>query len=242
MNHPLLLLSYPQPSNGNSGHWFATVSKWLQALRHLHREAALEFCPTLPKQGQSLPEQPTIEEIDFLLQKAGEAGCRFGSIYIPVDLAKSDEGLGEEISRVDGWIDLASYAEFRAARLSLEHPETLAQPGPRRILENIIEYMDDMDLQAILFISGSSLAWGSEFLNQYQKKLKHPLGLGLPWEAAVRRSVSDLHLRQVTAVSLDVPLPLDMPGIERQVLEIESLFGDVQPILVVCPREGEKDS
>ena len=124
MNHPLLLLSYPQPSNGNSGHWFATVSKWLQALRHLHREAALEFRATLPKQGQSLPEQPTIEEIDFLLQKAGEAGCRFGSIYIPVDLAKSDEGLGEEISRVDGWIDLAS--RFRQLRRAAAAPSSFA--------------------------------------------------------------------------------------------------------------------
>ena len=242
MNPPLLLLSYPQPSNGNSEYWFATVSKWLQALQGLNREAALEFRAALPKPGQSLPEQPTIEEIDFLLQKAGEAGCRFGSIYIPVDLAKSDEGLGEEISRVDGWIDLASYAEFRAARLSLEHPETLAQPGPRRILENIIEYMDDMDLQAILSISGFSLAWGLEFINQYHKKLKHPLGLGIPWEAEVRHRVSDLLLRQVTAVCLDVPLPFDMSGIERLVLEIESLFEDAQPILVVCPREEGKNS
>ncbi|HQH71921.1 MAG TPA: hypothetical protein PK360_07565 [bacterium] len=240
MNNPLLLLSYPFPADGNIEGWFSTVSNWLRAFEDLAMETALEYAVERPGPGSTGPEQPTIEQIDRLLQMAAGAGCRFGSIHIPVDPAKSDENLGDEISTIDGWTDLASYAEFRAARISLAHPEALAQPGPRQFLQGILEYMDDMDLQAILNVTPASMTWVKEFLDQRAAQSKHPAGLGLPWEWIKENDGSKLPLSYLTAVRFVESQPLNAGGIACRYREIESRFGGTKPILVVELKQGDR--
>ncbi len=201
-------------------------------------EAALEYAVERPGRGAPSPEQPTIEQIDRLLQQAAEAGCGFGSIHIPADPEKPEESLGDEISTVDGWADLASYAEFRAARITLARPEALSQPGPRQVLKSIIEYMNDMDLQVILDSTPSSLPWGMEFRDQHAMQLKHPLGLCLPWDWVNAAEGSPLPTPYIAAVRFDAPLPLNPGEITRRYRQIESRFGEFKPILVVSPQKG----
>ncbi|MBN2327453.1 MAG: hypothetical protein JXR73_09890 [Candidatus Omnitrophica bacterium] len=123
-------------------------------------------------------DNPPIEEIDPLLSGPREA--QFGALRIPVDLDQPENRIGEEISAIDGWADLASYADIALVRLFLLHTEFIESPHIEHMLKEILHYLNDMDISSSLRLPISMISNLPEYLDKILRNPEFPCGLDIP--------------------------------------------------------------
>ncbi|MGC9330139.1 MAG: hypothetical protein ACP5I1_21060, partial [Candidatus Hinthialibacter sp.] len=104
----------------------------------------------------------------------------FGALRIPIDLDQPENKVGEEISAIDGWADLASYADITLARLFFVHSECIETPHIQYMLKEILHYLNDMNIFTSLRLPPSFIAARPEFLETLLRDPDFHGGLDLP--------------------------------------------------------------
>lgn len=136
--------------------WEQSLSQleaWIRSIGILETGIRIELPIRRAGQEGWISDNPPIDDIDRLLQRVQECGCILGSLWIPIDLLQAEKSTGNEISLIDGWADLASYAGIPLARFALFHAESQLSPPVNDFLRNSIAYMNEMEVGVSLHIS-----------------------------------------------------------------------------------------
>ncbi len=154
MNSPKLILSFKKNSALGFEQWFGAALASLEEIRRVEANSFIEL--PIERHGRNgiFSDNPPIDELDVVLQRLLESDSPLGSIHIPLNMDQTEENIGIEISAIDGWADLASYAGIELARFNILSPDTMAQVYVQEALSITIGYMNDQDIAVSLSSSG----------------------------------------------------------------------------------------
>ncbi len=99
-------------------------------------------------------DNPPIDDLDVVLQRLIKSDSPLGSVLIPVSMDQPEENIGIEISAIDGWADLASYAGIELARFTIISLDTLDKEYVQEALSVTIGYMNEQEITVTLSSSG----------------------------------------------------------------------------------------
>lgn len=176
MPQPDIILSNPAVSDRDLAGWFESLG-WLDEL--IRPEGPMTFVELCARRGGlpgHLKDHPSIERLEELMKLAAENGCGWRSILIPLDVAGNRETLGKEISAVNGWIDLASYAEIPRMTFTIADPPCCSSPDARYALEETIGYAAEMDVTFSVCVDAASRSDVTAVLDTLNKQFEKPAG------------------------------------------------------------------
>lgn len=175
MTQPLLVLSRSQIPEVQGDQAFWKTLPMGSLLEAFKLKTALELPIRRAGQEGWVSDNPPIEEIDPLL--SGFQEMPFGAMRIPVELDQLENRIGEEISAIDGWADLASYADIALVRLFLQHTEFIESPPIQSMLKEMLHYLNDMEISTSLRMPTSMISNLPEFLNKILRNPESHCGL-----------------------------------------------------------------
>ena len=156
MNSPKLILSFQKQSVQGFEQWFDTALASIEEIRKVETNSFIEI--PIERHGRNgiFADNPPLDELDVVLQQFLESDSPLGSILLPVNINQTEENIGIEISAIDGWADLASYAGIELARFRILSPDAMTQEYVQKALSITIGYMNDQDIAVALDSSGDT--------------------------------------------------------------------------------------
>lgn len=225
MIQPLLVLSCPHWFQGNLEATLSHAIQWRQHLNAYSIESALEIPVRRAEQEGWISDNPAIEDIDRLIQQAKEASCRLASIRIPISLNQPDKNLGNEISAINGWADLASYSDIPLVRFALLNTEFLSKTFTQNLLANTLSYMTEMEISVSLCgVEGTSSALSS-LINQLDNKTEPHWGLETHFDCSPDRFEKPFPISSIPQ-TVSVPISGEFSQIPTLYDQIRSFYGD----------------
>ncbi len=146
MDSSTFVLSIPASPDRDDDVWCQQAWELGRFLFHSNLDFSLELKAKRFGQGGHFEDNPPISRIDSLIRNAEDKNLQFGSYFVPVNLNRSENEIGAEISAVNGWTDLAVYTGAFLARIKFASLPDFSQQAPRNALQQIFHYMFDMDL------------------------------------------------------------------------------------------------
>ncbi len=177
MPQVLPILSNPAVSENDFASWLGTMVGFQSIPGTDTSGLPIELTAQRGGCRGNLDDHPSVEQMDELLSQTAEHHCRIHSLFIPFDLRRTGDSLGEEISAIDGWIDLASYAEIDRAVFHLIQPSTGSQPDAQYALEQTFDYAIDLDIAPSICIEPAQQSAMTGVLEPIQAKYERSLGL-----------------------------------------------------------------
>lgn len=224
MNHSDLLLSRFPISSGLESVIEQTV-QWKNELNGLGVDVALELPVQRVGRKGWIADNPPIEEIDQIFTWAHERQSRFRSLLLPIELDQSEKTIGQEISAIDGWTDLASYADIPLIRLVLQHPEAFEKKSIQDMFQTIVDYMIEMEIHTAIQIPDAAFSAQSGVLTELLREKEQFCGWDLRVSPDAFPSASAIDFTPTTISAL-LRQPFQAVAIKRFYDEIRSGFGD----------------
>jgi len=214
--------------------WLHRAESLRGALAPAIAEPVLELAARRAAQEGHLPDNPPLDQIDALVEFARARGFGFVSLALPVDLEKTGEALGFEISAVNGWTDIAAYMNIAWIRVGLTTPCDLAQPVTRDALRQILDYMRESELNVALSAPDAMIPALETFLKPYQSESGSAMGWDIPWPPETPELAHPAGGGSVPVVALHLPLfaATSHETIHQSLSEIATRFGEKPPAVV----------
>jgi len=214
---------------------FERIAEWRESLIPDEAEILLELSARRAGHLGLLPDNPPIDLLDELMEKAGKNRCRFVSLFTPFTLNQGGEKLEEEISIVNGWTDLAAYMGISLARLKLSAMSAASFPAAQNALSQITGYLSDMDIQASLSAPGLPFSLLQDYVEKQRDK-EHPL-LGCDWELEAEPwkplAEGGIPAAMTASICIRFPHRPNREDLAQRFIEIESYFKDAPPPVVI---------
>ena len=231
MNEKIIVFSQQQLDRDTPESVFKQIQSWRESLDTGEFDLVLEL--PIQRIGQSgwITDNPPIEEIDRMMHHASECGCRFGSILLPVNLKQSEENIGNEISSLDGWADLASYAEIKLARIRVLNMNYRTKPRIQEMFDEIIDYITEMDVAVSISSLDSNTPAQSSLLDSIRQNPDRVCGMEMQVDSNRVISLPDMDIPPI-ALSIPVKKSSSIQTIQSVFDETAGLYGEsVQAIV-----------
>ncbi|MEW6238510.1 MAG: hypothetical protein AB1656_24250 [Candidatus Omnitrophota bacterium] len=229
------IFSLPAPGGAREALDFRRIAEWRKSLFPETAETLLELTANRAGLSGFLPDNPPIDLLDELMEKAEKNRCRFVSLFIPITLNQTGEKLEEEISIVNGWTDLAAYMGIPLARLRLAEMSSDSFPSAQNALSQIVNYLSDADIVASLSIPDLPIAQLLDFVEKHRDK-EHPL-LGCDWELETepQQPLAECGIPSAMTASIHICFAQrpNREDLEQRLREIESHFAEAPPPVIL---------
>lgn len=132
------------------------TTEWLHTLQpFLQDDTLYPFQPALdlPVKRHGYPgilsDNPPVDRIDRLMDQLQQNTSQLGVISVPLSITILQENTREEISLLNGWIDLAGYTGCGRFRILVNGQETIPE-DILPFLREVIAYAADLDIPVTL--------------------------------------------------------------------------------------------
>ncbi len=131
-------------------------NKWLESLQPLLRDESFHPYQTaldLPVERHGHPglfsDNPPVDHIDRFMDQLEQNGYRLGIISVPLSTTILFDRKGEELSLLNGWIDMAGYTGCGRFRLIVTEQDRIPE-DVLPLLKEAIAYASDLEIPVTL--------------------------------------------------------------------------------------------
>lgn len=231
MIQPVIILSRTSIAEENLENAFMQYVTWMAGFRQLDVDIAIELPVRRAGKKGWFADNPPIDIVDRWFNYAAESHCRFASLLIPIELDQSEKNTGQEISAIDGWTDLAAYAEITLVRLSLLHPEALEKSHVQKMFLAILDYLAEMEIRVSLQVPDGAVGSFPGYLNDILHQPEPSCGLDLRVDP---HSLFPAHTIGLSPTTISVLLqqPPDADAIQSMYNRLRSGYGETLKAVV----------
>ena len=170
MNERRIILSISVPKIPTDFEWLRQIGE--RRAQWIPSDWPVDLELTADRKGVTghLGENTPIDQIEALREQTEEIDCPLRSLYLPFDPTSDPGTIGNELSAVNGWTDLAGYTGISLIRLRLISPCDRSLLDPESPLRLTINYMRDNNMRIALSTPGTIESALEELINLYPQE------------------------------------------------------------------------
>ena len=177
-------------------------------------------------------DHPLLEKLDQLVEQAEARDFVLYSLHLPIRLQRLEGRMGEEISTLNGWTDMATYSGIRWIRMNGDFAAIGGDAAYLDALKLVVNYMLEMD-KGVTFVDGDP-ALASRWSSINAGGEAGRVGIERGWSMDSEWSGPAVGEQQaLNAIRIDLNPQTDPSLVEKRLEEVES-WSKIPPLVTMC--------